>query len=45
MKLDNGANEVDVTNDQDYRTSLSQIVKDVHKISKKVDMEYTLFLE
>ena len=45
MKLGNGANEVDVNNTHNYRTSLSQIVKYVHTFSKKVDVEYTLFLE
>ena len=35
MKLGNEANEVDVTNTRNYRTSLSQIVKDVHTFSKK----------
>ena len=45
MNLGNGANEVDVTNTHDYRTSLSQIVKYVHTFPKKVDVEYTSFLE
>ena len=45
MNLGNGANEVDVTNTHDYRTSLIQIVKYVHTFSKKVDAEYTSFLE
>ena len=45
MKLGNGTNEVDVTNARNYRTSLSQIVKDVHTFSKKMDVEYTLWLE
>ena len=29
MKVGNGANEVDVTNSHDYKTSLRQIVKNV----------------
>ena len=45
IKLGNGANEVDVTNAHDYRTSLIKIVKDVHTFSKKMDVEYTSFLE
>ena len=45
MKLGNGANELDVTNTHNYRTSLSQIVKYVHTFPKKVDVEYTSFLE
>ena len=45
MKLGNGANEVDVNKAHDYRTSLIQIVKDVHTFSKKMDGEYTSFLE
>ena len=45
MKLYNGANEVNVINAHNYRTSLSQIVKDIHTFSKKMDVEYTSFLE
>ena len=45
MKLGNGANEVDVTNSQDYRTSLIQLVKYPHIFSKQMDEEYTFFLE
>ena len=36
---------MDLTNAYDYRTSLSQIVKDVHTFSKNIDVEYTSFLE
>ena len=35
MKIDNGANWVDVTNAQNYRTSMIQIVKYIHTFSKK----------
>ena len=45
MKLYNGANEGNVINAHNYRTSLSQIVKDIHTFSKKMDVEYTSFLE
>ena len=43
MKLGNGANEVDVTNAQDYRTSLNQIIKDINIFTKTIDVEYTSF--
>ena len=36
---------MDVTNAHDYRTSLILNVKDVHTFSKKMDVEYTSFLE
>ena len=45
MKLLNGANEVDLTNAHNYRTSLRQIVKDIHTFPKKMDVEYTSFQE
>ena len=45
VKLGNGTNEVYVTNTHNYRTSLSQIVKYVHTFPKKLDVEYTSFLE
>ena len=45
MKLYNGANEGNVINAHNYRTSLSQIVKDIHTFSKKMDVEYTSSIE
>ena len=44
MNLDNGSNEEDMTNNHNYRTSLSQIIKAVHTFSKQMDVEYNLFL-
>ena len=43
MKLVNGANEVDMTNAHDNKTSLIQIFKDIHTSPTKMDVEYTLF--
>ena len=44
MNLGNRANDIDVAYANTYRTSLSHIVKDVHTIPKKMDVEYTSFL-